>query len=108
MKHKHPCTGCRYFFGAYEGVRCCNYIFVVGHRRPCPPGKECTEHTKYAAVRRMRLRAAGKKDPKEQKKVCPRCGKVFFTTYSNKIYCGEKCRNSARDRRKWEKRKMQK
>lgn len=38
----HPCEGCRYFFGHSEGVRCCNYIFKVGHRRPCPPGAACT------------------------------------------------------------------
>lgn len=24
------CVGCRYFFGYYEGSRCCNYIFVRG------------------------------------------------------------------------------
>lgn len=30
-------------FGYYEGSRCCNYIFVQGEKRPCPPGKDCTE-----------------------------------------------------------------
>lgn len=36
------CVGCWYFFGYYEGSRCCNYIFVRGEKRPCPPGKDCT------------------------------------------------------------------
>ena len=39
---QHPCTGCRYFHGDYFYNRCCNYIFVTGHRRPSPPGAECT------------------------------------------------------------------
>ncbi len=38
----HPCEGCRYFFGHYQQTRFCNYIFLEGHRRPCPPGKACT------------------------------------------------------------------
>lgn len=41
----HPCEGCRYFFGHYQQNACCNYIFMVGHRRPCPPGKDCTVKT---------------------------------------------------------------
>lgn len=39
---KH-CKGCVYWGAAYEGNECCNYIFVEGHSRPCPPGKGCTE-----------------------------------------------------------------
>lgn len=35
------CKGCRYWDGN-SGCHCCNYIFIEGHRRPCPPGKECT------------------------------------------------------------------
>lgn len=34
------CEGCDYFFGSC--VKTCNYLFVTGHRRPCPPGKDCT------------------------------------------------------------------
>lgn len=37
------CAGRRYFFGYYDGSRCCNYIFVCEKKRPCPPGKDCTE-----------------------------------------------------------------
>lgn len=42
MPPVHPCDGCRYFFGTFPYNRCCNYIFLVGSRRPCPPGKDCT------------------------------------------------------------------
>lgn len=34
------CEGCDYYFGSCS--KTCNYIFVTGHRRPCPPGKDCT------------------------------------------------------------------
>lgn len=37
------CKGCKYWWGAYDGYEMCNYIFCKGHRRPCPPGKDCTE-----------------------------------------------------------------
>ena len=33
------CGGC-FFLGRSTGT--CDYIFIVGVRRPCPPGKECT------------------------------------------------------------------
>ena len=36
------CDGCVFFGGDYEGSRSCNYIFIKGKRRPCPPGKGCT------------------------------------------------------------------
>ena len=42
MKRTHPCTGCRFFYGIFEYNRCCNYIFEMGRRRPCPPGALCT------------------------------------------------------------------
>lgn len=41
--NKKYCKGCVYWGGAYENNFCCNYIFVEGHRRPCTPGKDCTE-----------------------------------------------------------------
>lgn len=31
--------GCRH----YVGNSCCNYIFIEGHSRGCPPGKDCTK-----------------------------------------------------------------
>lgn len=36
------CEGCFYLRGEYEINKCCNYIFVKGERRPCPPGEGCT------------------------------------------------------------------
>ena len=51
------CKGCIYFTAA----RCCDYIGIAGHRRPCPPGPECTVKTTgdrrrkvdYAAVEKL-------------------------------------------------------
>ena len=39
------CKGCTHLIrvGAWG---CCNYIFDMGHSRPCPPGKHCTVKTK--------------------------------------------------------------
>ena len=39
------CKGCEHLrtCGAY---RCCEYQYDVGHCRPCPAGKGCTEHTR--------------------------------------------------------------
>ena len=31
------CIDCRFF-----QTGSCSYIFIVGHSRPCPPGRECT------------------------------------------------------------------
>lgn len=42
METTDPCKGCIHYYGAYAINQCCNYIFDVGHRRPCPPGTECT------------------------------------------------------------------
>ena len=35
------CQGFRYWYGKSSGCDVCNYIFVMGSRRPCPPGKGC-------------------------------------------------------------------
>lgn len=42
MVKPNPCAGCRHFRGRFVINRCCNYIFDMGHRRPCPPGSLCT------------------------------------------------------------------
>lgn len=42
-KLQKNCEGCIYFGGGNESARTCNYIFITGKRRPCNPGKECTE-----------------------------------------------------------------
>ena len=40
--YNKACAGCVYmtFIAGYLG--CCDYIFMEGKRRPCPPGKGCT------------------------------------------------------------------
>ena len=43
--YDRACKGCYYLTQA-GGYGCCNYIFMEGHRRPCPPGKACTVKTK--------------------------------------------------------------
>ena len=42
-KNAKYCRDCVYWGGEYTNNYCCNYIFCEGHRRPCPPGKDCTE-----------------------------------------------------------------
>lgn len=35
-----PCKGC-----IHHSCNMCNYLFNVGRRRPCPPGRGCTVKT---------------------------------------------------------------
>ena len=35
------CKGCAYA-AQLSGAWCCDYLQIVGHRRPCPPGEGCT------------------------------------------------------------------
>lgn len=37
------CRGCIYLSGMSNELYYCAYIFKTGKKRPCPPGKECTE-----------------------------------------------------------------
>lgn len=55
MGGRKHCVGCVYFYGDYEVNRCCNYIFVHGEKRPCPPGKDCTERREKKKNRRRNL-----------------------------------------------------
>lgn len=34
------CEGCMYR-GYFGSMPCCDYIFITGHMRPCPPGELC-------------------------------------------------------------------
>ena len=55
------CKGCGHFKLA-GSTRICNYLEDVGHRRPCPPGEGCTEHTSRAGeAKKEPARAAPKK-----------------------------------------------
>lgn len=60
MAKKHPCEGCRYFYGFYANTRCCNYIFVTGKKRPCPPGEECTVRKKQEEKTKKAMKIKGK------------------------------------------------
>lgn len=41
-QHNKNCVDCAYR-GSISGVYVhCAYIFATGHKRPCPPGDECT------------------------------------------------------------------
>lgn len=53
---EHPCKGCVHFYGAYSRNRCCNYIFDVGKRRPCPPGAACTVKRLITCKEDLKLR----------------------------------------------------
>lgn len=51
---KH-CVGCAYWrtvAPTVEGIKCCHYILDNERKRPCPPGKDCTEYTKKKRARR--------------------------------------------------------
>lgn len=40
IEEQHPCTGCHYW--RLCGLdKCCNFIFIEGHMRGCPPGEGC-------------------------------------------------------------------
>ena len=42
LNRLHPyCQGCIYAT-AVGGDQICQYILIVRHRRPCPPGEGCT------------------------------------------------------------------
>ena len=38
-KMQKNCKGCIYYG---ESSKMCDYIEIMGHRRPCPPGDKCT------------------------------------------------------------------
>lgn len=50
----HYCRGCIYF---QKNDKSCNYIFIEGHSRGCPPGKDCIRKTvKLKRKRKSQLR----------------------------------------------------
>jgi hypothetical protein len=49
------CEGCVYYQG--EITKCCNYIFIKGKSRPCPPGKDCTEKIERKGYREKKERS---------------------------------------------------
>lgn len=55
IRKLHPCFGCFHWRGETYGGMTCNYIFDEGHRRPCPPGADCTVRTERGAQERLRI-----------------------------------------------------
>ena len=56
---ENPCEGCFHFYGNYTENRCCNYIFDMGKKRPCPPGEQCTERIGQKEAWKMGLKKVG-------------------------------------------------
>ena len=55
---EHPCEGCLHYYGCYESTKCCNYIFDMDMRRPCPAGKGCTVKREITSKKDLKLRKA--------------------------------------------------
>lgn len=66
------CRGCRY----QAGGRYCDYIGIVGHRRPCPPGPGCTVKDTDDRRRKVDYVAVGKlyKQKKTDKEIAAAVG----------------------------------
>ena len=47
------CRDCIYFQGTSDSVCTCDYIFIVGTKRPCDPGEGCTAKVKRRRKRKM-------------------------------------------------------
>lgn len=54
----HPCAGCLHYYGCNKNNVCCNYIFDVGKRRPCPPGEKCMVKRPITCKADLKLRKA--------------------------------------------------
>lgn len=50
------CKSCVYWNPTF---RCCDYLAIMGCRRPCPPGDECTEHKRPTPRRRNKSTQGG-------------------------------------------------
>lgn len=57
-QESHPCAGCLHFYGVYQNNICCNYIFDMDRRRPCPFGKGCTVKRPIQSPQDYKLRKA--------------------------------------------------
>lgn len=56
---KNNCDNCVYYKKINDCERYCSYIFVENHRRPCPPGDECTVKIARKVKRRKKVKADG-------------------------------------------------
>ena len=51
------CDNCVYAAKLADGSQCCNYIIKTNHKRPCPPGEECTVNVARKVYRRRKKNA---------------------------------------------------
>ena len=56
---RHPCYGCKYSCMGSGWAIYCEYIFITGHRRPCPGGKDCTVKEKKSRINAKELTING-------------------------------------------------
>lgn len=56
------CRGCYYYKQISEHTKCCIYIFVTGHKRPCDPGTGCTEKVSVKGKRKRKMKGNGKNE----------------------------------------------
>lgn len=56
-RKEHPCKGCLHYYGNY--LRCCNYIFDTGRKRPCGSGVKCTVKRPITGPDDLKLRKIG-------------------------------------------------
>lgn len=55
-KKDNQCRRCLYRYIAASGEICfCNYILLVGHKRPCEPPPNCTVFRPYNKSERLKL-----------------------------------------------------
>lgn len=47
------CDDC-FFYGNSYGMRYCSYLLRTNHKRPCPPGKDCTVKVPMKVMRRKK------------------------------------------------------
>ena len=57
---RHPCYGCKYSCSGSGWLIYCEYLFITGHRRPCPGGKDCTVKEKKSRINGKDLTINGK------------------------------------------------
>ena len=116
------CRNCTYGQAVCNGVYVmCNYFLETGKRRPCPGGDGCTVKQigkkvgkwsydnnilwKAADDYRKQMREERLQKIRRERQIknlrianCPECGKTFQTNSAKRIYCCDKCKNRAKSR----------
>jgi hypothetical protein len=55
-KERNPyCSDCFYYKTIWgDELRCCHYLLITNHKRPCDPGRGCTVKISEAKKRRQK------------------------------------------------------